>query len=293
MNIVAVRDDSTFAVCGNIIYWSVSGAAPYDALCAQLKAAGYSDELLPARMSPGKAVQIALEASHTTAGGQTKVMTVKDRPAGTVGLYQHQSGQGKSNYRCLWAVRANELGSVVFEPMAEAPDDMDKGMFMEEFNRVWGMLTSSDLGSWLADVVRSPKFQGLGLRQHGGIYFIPPPAVPLWQQLKVILTNAKLHAIPAMRGPDAINALADSLAEEASRLQEEITEVKRKAYLAQKEGAGYGPRKATLDRMAEQAARGLEKIQAYEKLLGRSLSNLSSKISTAVAEKETAEVLDL
>lgn len=293
MNIVAVKDNADFSVCGSIVYWSISGSTSYDSLCQNLKALGYADGELPPRMSPGKAVQMALENSHVTAGGKTKVLPVKDKPSGTVGLYQHQGGASSSNYRCLWSVRANDLGSVVFEGMAEMPDEFDKSMFMEEFKSIWGSLTGGDIGNWLAKIIRTPRFHGLGLRQHGGIYFIPPSSIKGWQELRALLTTVNMHSIPAMNGPDAINALVASLAEEATKLQEDILEVKRKAYEASKDGGGYGPRKATLERIEEQANLGLQKLKAYEQLLGQNLSNLSSKITSAVSEKETAEVLDL
>lgn len=289
--IITVNDPSLAGACGAVVYWSIQGMVNYDHTCSALKALGLGDEALPPRMTSGKCLTLALEETHTSKGGVTKVMPVKGKASGTIGLYKHSGGAGRSEYACLWCVSADEQGKLKFEDMAEAHDIFDVELVTEAFSKMWGQLLPSDVGSWLAKVVRSPLVHGLGLRDHGGIYFVPPATKSVWTSITNAISSVQLFQIPAMNGPDAIAAVMASLGEEAQRLSLELLEIKRKAN-SEDEGV-RGPRQKTLDRMAVEAAAGLQKITMYEQLLGMNLDALRKQVSDAMVEKDTADVLSL
>jgi hypothetical protein len=290
--IIAVKDNTP--ACGIVTYWSIQGSVHYDSTCQALTARSLvGADALPARMSPGKVLTTALEASHTTRGGMTKVMPVKGEPSGTIGLYRHTGSKNSSDYHCLWCVSADSEGKLHYKDMAEQRDIFDEEMLQDQFDRIWGTLDSSAVGSFLARIVRSPAINGLGLRAAGGVYFVPPETKQRWLDIVKCFPTVSIFQIPAMDGPDAVAAVIAALGEEAAKLAQDTMEIRRKALSTEKEPGKYGPRASTLEKAAAEAEAGINKIVMYEKLLGTNLELLRKQISDAMLEKQTADVLTL
>jgi hypothetical protein len=287
--IIAVNDQALVSSAGIVTYWSIHDSIGYDAVCAQLKAAGLDDGALPGRMSASKCLMLALEDAYVTARGATKVMALKGQSS-KIGLYQHTGGSGESNYRCLWAVSADDKGVITYHDMAAAHDLIDEDMVSDGFAKVWGKLLPSDIGSWLAKLVRSPLINGLSLRDHGGIYFVPPNTRDMWNKIVAAIPNVKLFRIPALNGPDAVAAVVSALGEEAQQLAHDLLEIKRKPQQEDVKGKG-GVRKSTIERMEKEAANGIEKIKLYEQVLGQKLDALRTQLTNASVEKTTADIL--
>ena len=290
--IIAVKDNTP--ACGIVTYWSIHGSADYATTCQALSArAGVGSDALPPRMSPGKVLSVALEASHTSRGGMTKVMPVKGEPSGTIGLYRHTGSKNSSDYHCLWCVSADADGKLHYKDMAEQHDIFDEELLQDQFDRLWGTLDSSAVGSWLARIVRSPAINGLGLRAAGGVYFVPPKTKQAWLTIVGCFPTVSIFQIPAMDGPDAVAAVIAALGEEATKLAQDTLEIRRKALATEKDTGKYGPRASTLEKAAAEAEAGLNKIAMYEKLLGTNLEALRKQIADAMIEKQTADVLTL
>lgn len=290
--IIAVKDNTP--ACGIVTYWSIHGSVPYLATCQQLATKCLlPPESHPPLMSPGKVLGMALENSHTTKGGRTKVMPVKGEPSGTMGLYRHTGSSNSSDYHCLWCVSCDANGKLHYKDMAEAHDIFDEELLQDQFDRLWGTLDSSAVGSWLARIVRSPAIQGLGLRAAGGVYFVPPSTKQAWLKIVSCFPNVEIFQIPAMDGPDAVAAVIAALGEEAAKLAQDTMEVRRKAFNAEADSGKYGPRASTLEKSAEDAKAGIAKIAMYEQLLGANLEALRAQIKNAMLEEQTSDVLTL
>jgi hypothetical protein len=163
---------------------------------------------------------------------------------------------------------------------------------MASFSRQSGLYDPSDVTGWLVKLAY--KNDAVTLRESGGVYFIPRPAMTFWNKAADIVESVsrgahKVFRIPAMHNAEAVAAITDAITQEAAQVVE----------LMQKDlgligEAALGPR-AIKTRQVEAEAL-LAKLNSYEELLGAQLavrervSNLQTNLTVAAlmhSEEET------
>lgn len=148
-----------------------------------------------------------------------------------------------------------------------------KARVLERYEIEKGMLAPADISYWLCK--RLEKMAAVGMKSSGGLYFVPKPSVESWLKITGALKKASrhdIHAIPAMRGADAVEAILSAITtdtrEACEKISEELKGITTQRGLETKEGV----------------ARGLvERVEKYEELLGMKLTELRDAVENASA----------
>jgi len=144
-------------------------------------------------------------------------------------------------------------------------------------------LTTEDVSSWLIDQVE--HCGAVGLREGGGIYYLPPAAMPLWNLLVEALGQAApkhtVYKVPTVRmTSDGARAIMDSLQAEADA---EVQRIDRELSTG-KLGV------SALETRASDAQDLLEKVGRYERLLDTRLEALRGTIAALQTDVATAKL---
>lgn len=141
------------------------------------------------------------------------------------------------------------------------------------YGRELDVLSASDISAWLVQMVA--KLSATSLRERGGVYFIPQPYVAAWERLvKAVRACSahKMYSAPAMRSDDVVEAVLDSITEEAqlecAALEKELT--------TEDDGEGLGVR--ALKTRADRAQRMARKVGDYEQLFSVKLDALRARL---------------
>jgi hypothetical protein len=144
-------------------------------------------------------------------------------------------------------------------------------------------LTTEDVSSWL--ITQVEHCGAVGLREGGGIYYLPPTAMSLWNALVEALGQASpkhtVYKVPTVRmTSDGARAIMDSLQAEAE------AEVQR----IDKDLSGGTLGVKALETRAEDAQSLLEKVEVYERLLDTRLEALRQTIADIQTDVVTAKL---
>jgi hypothetical protein len=118
------------------------------------------------------------------------------------------------NNEVLWEPTYEGRTRLTWTQLDEMEDTVRKS-FEEQFHT----LNHGDLSAWLLKQVHS--LNAVTLREGGGVYFIPPSHVSHWndigETLKV-LGESRAYSMQAIRANDAVEAVFDSLVDEATAM---------------------------------------------------------------------------
>lgn len=167
---------------------------------------------------------------------------------------------------------------------ATLQEDLGKG-----YDHFMGALTTEDISAWL--IANVERLGAVGLRDGGGIYYVPPHGMGALRALTGALAEASqdrhaVYVVPTVRMTrDGARAILDSLTAE---LDLEMTRVRNDVI-----SGDLGVR--ALENRAEQTKGLLAKLDQYEALLDRPLAsarnmvlNLSADLAAAVLAAEAA-----
>lgn len=141
---------------------------------------------------------------------------------------------------------------------------------LDAFYRHRGELAPEDISAWLIKLANQNA--AVTLRDTGGIYFVPRPAVPFWRSVASALESVSTHRvfkIPAMTNSEAVEAITEAVAAEVEQASATMM-----AELSGEEQLGT---RALKTRAAECAAL-LAKAAQYEKLLNVQLPKVMATI---------------
>ncbi len=133
-----------------------------------------------------------------------------------------------------------------------------------------GELVPEDISAWLVKLANANA--AVNLRDTGGIYFVPRPAVSFWRSVVAALESVSAHKvfkIPAMTNSEAVEAITEAVAAEAEKAVATMT--------AELTGETQLGAKALKTRAAECTAL-LAKVAQYEKLLNVQLPKVVATI---------------
>lgn len=168
-------------------------------------------------------------------------------------------------YGVTLRAKLDGLGRVIIDP----PHHPLAVALREQYDHHLDVLPAATIGGWLVDMVA--RHDGVRLRDTGGVYFIPSYRMRDWLRMVDAIhegTAHKMLGVPAMRAEDAVDSLLDALEQEA---QDEVTGMLTEL---SEEELGW---RAIENREGKCVAMA-RKVQRYERLLGRKLDTLRTKI---------------
>lgn len=278
-NLVAVTDPS--APCGAIVYWRLSGVVSLEALAQAWAAEGLDADALPS--APSNRVALRRTAKKVAAPGEM-VTGVRRDGALAVGTLVAEKPEAEGTetddlaVKVRGAVRLAEDGSLLVR------GGIDPTMAGVAFEDAKAALTADDVSAWLSKMIRS--VDAVGLRDTGGVYFVPRYALPKWEAMTRALRACSAHAIasiPAMTSAEATAAFMDAMKAAAERTAAELSADVAALAAGQ---ATYGVRALrTKVRRAEEVE---AQITRYEDALGGKLEDVRAAVMAVRAQLTVA-----
>ncbi len=274
--IIAV--DSHVPSAGLITWWRLSGDVDYAELTDAWGRAHIGFETrLPNLPSPS----VALARTVGTLKGRHRLVRPYKRGFALVKEDEvEEGGEPTLDYDVLALIDVDQVGRLRVSGCAKEAADLLLSQLQATFDAAQNTLTSADISSWLTTMVVA--FDAVGLRDRGGIYFIPQPFADLYSRFCLMLesvSNHQVHRVPAMHSDDAVRAILDAVRAEVDG---EVANMERDLDDAQKPGA-----RALKTRLAR--AEALDgKLARYEELLGVSLEGVRASVETLRANMTAA-----
>jgi hypothetical protein len=266
---VFALDESTNAA-GALVYWRLEGEVDPKELGLHWKLAGLDPDLLPSTPAPSTALARTMRerAEH-----RKLVRPLEER--GSHALVREVVSGIDLSYDVALRVKLDVAGRVVIEP-----EDHPLGpKIRASYDHHLEVCAADDIGGWLVGLVA--EVDGVAMRERGGIYFVPPTKLPLWQAMTAALrkvSNHRMFELPAVTAGSAVEAILDAISQEA-----EADATKMEAELLSDELGG----RALASRVSKTEA--LEaKVTRYESLLGTKLDVLRDRLEALRANLTVA-----
>lgn len=290
-NLIAL-DPQSAEVAGCVTYWSLSGTVSLSELRAALLVEGLAEPLCPQGVTLSEAL---VRAARVCCNGSRQL--VRPLARGRWAFVQEHVRDAKHvEHRQLLTGRVEAMGeektptAVVELADGVSPTDALEQLcdsILAESQTQLGLMDGVDCSSWLVRVATT--LHATGLRDRGGIYFMPRDVLETWRLVSSVLesmTEHRVYEIPAMRTEEAVSAV---LAAVRSTVQGRFKELE--GYLA--EGVSTRGLNAWERNMAETQ----RYVAHYVELLGTALPDLSERLvqltgaltAARLAAKETAE----
>ncbi len=206
--IIAV--DSHVPSAGLITWWRLSGDVDYAELTDAWGRAHIGFETrLPNLPSPS----VALARTVGTLKGRHRLVRPYKRGFALVKEDEvEEGGEPTLDYDVLALIDVDQVGRLRVSGCAKEAADLLLSQLQATFDAAQNTLTSADISSWLTTMVVA--FDAVGLRDRGGIYFIPQPFADLYSRFCLMLesvSNHQVHHVPAMHSDDAVRAILDAV----------------------------------------------------------------------------------
>ena len=266
--LMIVKDDDVDAA-GATVWWRLSGTVLRETLVEQLEARGIAHR--PKTIE----AETALRRAVSVLKGKRRLLRPLRRGAWAIVEESLVLGADELKHWTGPTVSMDKIGRCVVRNATQAESEA----VTAAYDRFFDELTTEDIASWLIDNVH--RLGAVGLRDGGGIYYLPPDRLPEWRSLVDALSAAspayKVYMVPTVRmTADGMRAILDSLTAEVMIDVEKVSDELALGDL--------GPK--ALDKRAADAGQLLAKVSRYEALLGTKLDELRKDVS----ELETAVV---
>lgn len=288
-----VVDSSGFVVtdsgetAGAISYWRLSGPVSLEALTAAWEAQGLPVTLLPEQPEP----EVALRRAVGELQGKRRLVRPLERRGAWV-IKDETVVAGDTVYTLVARVRVLPANTIGGSRFTVEQGDVDaiafaavEAQIRDNYRQARVQLAPEDIGSWLVKLVKAQK--ATSLRESGGVYFIPRPSMDFWRKATnavEIASGHRVFKIPALKNTEAVEAILDSLTEEARREAEAMeTEL-----LATGDDALGKRALTTRSRTCEEL---LGKVASYESLLGVQMDTIRMRIEALKSNVAAAALL--
>jgi hypothetical protein len=278
-DIVAVEGSEA---AGAIVYWQLSGSVDLQDLTDAL---GTLTVIGAPPSAPSMEV-VLQRAAQQAVSSKRQMVRPLDKRGSYAFVEESVDGQSALKYNQRLTMRVEKAGldqppyAVVLAHDPEADEPLQAQVYAN-VNVFKGLLTASDVSSWLLHVME--QVHGVGLRDRGGIYFIPNDCLALWRPLIAALrtvSDHKVFEIPAMRTEEAVEAILTAVRRDAEAALAEM-----EAYLA---GETSTKGLNAIDRRLEEVR---VKAAHYAQLLGVQLPDLQAKIVTLTGAAQAARIV--
>jgi len=285
MSQIVVVENSSISSVGAVSFWRLDGEIDRVKLAEEWAAAGLDPAWLPAPCSAKVALSRALARMK---GDGRSVVTLKDGGHALTTLRDTASEAVASRVAASVDLVVKLATSASGEHVLaiDLPtDDETAERAAIEVRRLWShyraAVVATDVSVWLADIVS--KLDAVGLREGGGVYFVPATTVAQWRKIADAVSRSSSHRIsqlPAMRSDDAVAAVLAALEDEAAAHVAKMDEI----LTASEVGARFlRSRIRDTDAVAS-------KLERYEALLGAKLDMIKDKIIETRASLSLAEI---
>lgn len=275
-----VTEDSA-KTAGLISYWRMSGAVKLDALASAWRANGFGEKLLPKPPTD----EVALGRAVREQAGKRRLVRPLVR-RGAWAIVDETVAQDKLEYTEVMRITHEESGprmDGLSSLLANNGQQLLANSILNAFYRNQNELAPEDISAWLIKLANANA--AVTLRDTGGIYFVPRPAVPFWRSVSAVLESVSAHKvfkIPAMTNSEAVEAITEAVAAEAEKAVATMT--------AELTGETQLGAKALKTRAAECTAL-LAKVAQYERLLDVQLPKVVATIAGLQASVAAASLM--
>ena len=275
------------ARAGAIVYWSLRGTLEVGALADAWAAADLPEELLLGAPTPDAALSRAV---RTLATPRTLVRPLEGRK-GYALVQERTKGEGLEHV-VLISVRLDGAGrpqfllhehgnwlSLARDTFGDTASLKRAQAITAAYDKALGECAAEDVGGWLVRIALR-HLDGVGLRDAGGFYYVPPGQVHVWERVKLAVkavSEHKLAQIDALRTDDVVDAVLDAVEAEAAATVERTF-----AELADDMGT------RALRTRVRQAEDVLAKVGRYEGLLGVRLEKIRERVGECQAAVSAA-----
>ena len=259
-NVVAVTENVPEA--GIISWWTLSGVVNADALRNAWTAAGLDPKLCPDNPSP----ECALHRAVKELGERHKLVRPLGKSKGWSVVDELASGDNLDYVQGVSA-KVDIAGRVTIEPADHPRAAEILGAYQTHLDH----LATTDVSTLLTRMASAVS--AVGLRDTGGIYFIPRNRLDEWRKIVGAIRSVSSHNIyevPALASDEAVRAILDAVEREAATDATALEEAL--------DSDSIGAR--ALESRAQHCAEVEEKVAGYEELLGRSLAGLTTRLAS-------------
>lgn len=273
MGQLIAMQDGELETAGAISYWTLSGDVRLESLRAALAFEGVSEELFPSAITLADALGRAAKAAcrdsrqlvRPLARGAWAFVQETVVDGDTVDHVQLLTGKMLVDPETKEARPAVALARGVerTEALDQLRDDI-----LAEYVAQQGMLSANDVSWWLVRVAK--QLHAVGLRERGGVYFVPRDVLPTWKKITRVLAEETLHKvfqIPAVKTDDAVEAILTAV---RAHVQAKFNELE--GYLEE------GVSTKGLNSWEKQMVETKDYLRHYVDLLGTALPDLSTRL---------------
>jgi hypothetical protein len=262
--------DETSNAAGALVYWRLEGEVDPKELALHWQLAGLDDDLLPSTPAPSTALARTMRG---LAAHRKLVRPLEER--GSHALVREVVSGNDLTYDVALRVSLDVAGRAIVEPAGHPL----QAQIHAAYDHHLEVCAADDIGGWLVGLIA--EVDGVAMRERGGIYFVPPAKLPLWQAMTTALrkvSNHRMFELPAVAAGTAVEAILDAISQEA-----EADATKMEAELLSDELGG----RALASRVSKTEA--LEaKVTRYEGLLGAKLDVLRDRLEALRANLTVA-----
>lgn len=275
--LLAVNSDIADAA-GAIVYWRLSGAIELDALEDAWTGAGLDKKLLPRPTTPDRALFRALSE---LAGPRILCRPLERKKRGYAIVRETANADSTLSYETLlqaWIDTDSNGTATLRVDAANYPDTTIAKTTLRKYAAFCGELSTGEIADWIAQRVL-PSVKAVGLRDRGGIYFVPANTVDEWRSMVDVVRSVSEHRIfeiPAMRSDEAVQAILDAITGEAEEAAAEM-EADLTGADATDAGGGLGIR--SIRHRERRCEALLSKLDTYQELLGIRMDNMHKRIA--------------
>jgi len=272
--------DAHVPTAGAIVWWRLSGTVDYAALEAAWQAAGLDEKDLPSACTAATALR---RAAHDLKEKRRLVRPLGRGNGFAIVREKVTNAQAELDYEVLCKVTLDGVERLKVEAV-NGTDEVVERIEKEiraSYDQHLSALESEDFSSWLVRLM--PKLDAVGLRDSGGVYFVPHSSVERLGDVAKVLREVSGHIVnrvPAMRSDDAVDAILDAIAQEA---EQEAARMEADIEAAKLGSRGFENRIANCDAVES-------KVTRYEALLGRQLDALRERLVALRANLTVAMV---
>lgn len=277
MDLVAVQGQETIETAGAITYWSLEGETNLRDIRDALMIEGVEGRLLPT----GPTMQEAL-ARGAKASCRDNRQLIRPLQRGAWAFIQEQVNADNLHLehqqiltgRVLLVENTDGTKREAYDVQAargvERTEALDQLVdeILSEADRQRGLLTANDVSWWLVYVAK--QLHAVGLRERGGVYFVPRDVLPAWRKIARVLseeTGHKVFEIPAVKTEEAVEAI--------------LTAVRTHVVSSFKEAEEYLQGKVSnkgLNAIEKKLDETKGYVSHYVDLLGQALPDLADKL---------------
>lgn len=275
-DLVAVEQEMAESA-GILVYWSLCGSVDREDLRWALSDEGI-EEWLPPEPSLETSAHRAAQTCAGSGKGDRRMLVRPLRRRGAWDIVEetvekHDDGKDKLKHQSLVRVEVEQTDhgkQLKTEPVIFSPGVSDLAERIRKLTpALQSMLSGTDISTWLLSIL-DRRVSAVGLRQRGGIYFVPRDQVDAWHRVVRALRSISGHQlfeIPAMRSDEAVEAVLAAVRREA---QEKLQQMEDYLCSDKVSTRGINSWTRALEKVQEKTAR-------YAALLGAELPDLEQK----------------